>query len=127
MVPFLFVIGHERTGGEILLDARLPPALTTASVRLVPLDALPALSAPSIEDDFDRIIAREIFREVAQQVRLVSGHDKQVSGHLRIEPYEEPADARTHDDPARRIQGRPPSRRRLTAWRGIAPAPSAGR
>ncbi len=76
MVPFLFVKGHERTGGEILLDARLATALAPASVRLVPLYALPALSPPTIEDDFDRIIAREIFREVAPQVRLVSGHDK---------------------------------------------------
>ena len=77
----LWAKDHERTVAEVVVNARMPTAIATASFRLVRLGAPPALSTSPIQNDFDLIVPREIFSWVAPEVRLVSGHNKQPSRH----------------------------------------------
>ena len=70
---------HKRPVAEIVVNARLAPAVGPPPLRIVRLEALPPFSSPPIQEDPDVLVPRKIPAQMVPKVGLVSRHDKHAS------------------------------------------------
>ncbi len=79
-VVSLLADDHERPVAEIIVGAWWTTAVGSTPVRLVPLGVVPPpLPLPSVQENLDLLVPREIPRQIGTDLRLVSRDDDQVA------------------------------------------------